>query len=67
VLSLLGVWEISYIICHGRGKKEAFGNLGIIFAISAIGLVGPVVGGADTAPHNLYCVLNKKSPNDVKG
>jgi cytochrome c oxidase subunit 1 len=31
---------ISHIICHGRGKKEASGNLGIIFAILAIGLLG---------------------------
>jgi hypothetical protein len=28
---------------HERGKKEAFGNLGIIFAILAIGLLGFVV------------------------
>jgi heme/copper-type cytochrome/quinol oxidase subunit 1 len=28
---------------HERGKKEAFGNLGIIFAIIAIGLLGFVV------------------------
>ena len=27
------------IICHERGKKEAFGNLGMIFAILAIGTV----------------------------
>jgi len=30
-------------ICHERGKKEAFGNLGIIFVILAIGLLGFVV------------------------
>jgi hypothetical protein len=34
---------ISHIICHERGKKEAFGNLGIIFTILAIGLLGFVV------------------------
>jgi heme/copper-type cytochrome/quinol oxidase subunit 1 len=34
---------ISHIICNERGKKEAFGNLGIIFAIMAIGLLGFVV------------------------
>jgi heme/copper-type cytochrome/quinol oxidase subunit 1 len=34
---------ISNIICHERGKNEAFGNLGIIFAILAIGLLGLVV------------------------
>jgi heme/copper-type cytochrome/quinol oxidase subunit 1 len=33
-----GFGIISHIICHERGKKEAFGNLGIIFAIIAIGL-----------------------------
>jgi heme/copper-type cytochrome/quinol oxidase subunit 1 len=26
----------NHITCHVRGKKEAFGNLGIIFAITAI-------------------------------
>ena len=31
------------IICHERGEKEAFGNLGIIFAMLAIGLLGFVV------------------------
>ena len=34
---------ISHIICHERGKKEAFRNLGIIFAIIATGLLGFVV------------------------
>jgi len=34
---------VSHIICHERGKKEAFGNLGMIFAILAIGLLGFVV------------------------
>jgi hypothetical protein len=27
-------------MCHGRGKKEAFGNLGIIIAIITTGLLG---------------------------
>ena len=31
---ILPVFDIiSHIICHERGKKEVFGNLGIIFAI----------------------------------
>jgi len=34
---------VSHIICHQSGKKESFGNLGIIYAISAIGLLGFVV------------------------
>ena len=40
---LPGFGIISHIICHERGKKEAFGNLEIIFAIIAIGLLGFVV------------------------
>ena len=34
----LGFGIISHIISHERGKKEAFGNLAIMFAILAIGL-----------------------------
>lgn len=34
---------ISHIICMERGKREAFGALGIIYAIIAIGLLGFVV------------------------
>ena len=43
ILVLPGFGTISYIICHERGKKEGFGNLGIIFAVLAIGLLGFVV------------------------
>ena len=34
-----------------RGKKKAFGNLGIIFAIIAIGLLGFLVGA-----HHIFTV-----------
>jgi len=40
ILILPGSDIISHIICHERRKKEAFGNLGIIFAIIAIGWLG---------------------------
>ena len=40
ILILPGFGVISHIICHERVKKEAFGNLGIIFSIIAIGLLG---------------------------
>jgi len=39
IVSLPGFGIISHIICHERGKKEAFGNLGIISVIIAIGLL----------------------------
>ena len=34
---------MSHIISHESGKKEAFGTLGIIYAILAIGVLGFVV------------------------
>ena len=43
ILILPGFGIISHIICYEIRKKEAFVNLGIIFAISAIGLLGLVV------------------------
>jgi len=39
ILMLPGFGIISHIICHKRGKKEAFRNLGTIFAIIATGFL----------------------------
>merc|ERR1712059_218192 len=45
ILILPGFGLISHIINQERGKEESFGNLGIIYAIITIGVLGFVVWG----------------------